>query len=67
VHTWLAPVALWFVALAVGSPLVADIAIILVAHIAIDRTLGYGLKRETGFHDTHLGRIGRSRRDRASG
>lgn len=30
-----------------------------LAHIAADRALGYGLKRPTSFHDTHLGRIGR--------
>lgn len=61
VHSWIAPVALWLVALATGSPLPAQIAIILAAHIAIDRTFGYGLKRESGFHDTHLGTIGQGR------
>ena len=64
VHTWLAPAALWLVALAAGAPLLAQIAIILAAHIAIDRALGYGLKRESGFQDTHLGRIGRPKEDR---
>jgi hypothetical protein len=61
VHTWIAPVALWLVALAAASPLLSQIAIILAAHIAIDRALGYGLKHESGFQDTHLGRIGKSR------
>lgn len=32
-----------------------------LAHIALDRAVGYGLKLPTGFHDTHLGRIGRGR------
>ncbi|WP_447587840.1 DUF4260 domain-containing protein [Microbacterium lacticum] len=32
-------------------------------HVAVDRTLGYGLKTERGFRHTHLGVIGRSRRD----
>lgn len=32
---------------------------ILVAHVGMDRTLGYGLKLPTDFKDTHLGRIGR--------
>lgn len=32
---------------------------ILVAHVGMDRTLGYGLKLPTDFRDTHLGRIGR--------
>ncbi len=67
VHTWLAPVVLWLIALAAGSTLVEQVAIILAAHIAIDRMLGYGLKRATGFGDTHLGPIGRAARtDRIS-
>ena len=32
---------------------------ILVAHVGMDRSLGYGLKLPTEFRDTHLGRIGR--------
>jgi hypothetical protein len=32
---------------------------ILVAHVGMDRSLGYGLKLPTDFRDTHLGRIGR--------
>lgn len=45
----------WFVPLA---PL-ALAGAILVAHVGMDRTLGYGLKLPTDFRDTHLGRIGR--------
>ncbi|SMH57987.1 DUF4260 domain-containing protein [Mesorhizobium australicum] len=65
VHTWIAPAALWLVALAAGSPLLTQLAIIVAAHIAIDRTLGYGLKHESGFQDTHLGRIGRATEPRS--
>lgn len=32
---------------------------ILLAHVGMDRALGYGLKLPTSFQDTHLGRIGR--------
>lgn len=35
-----------------------EIATVWLLHILIDRALGFGLKRATGFHDTHLGRIG---------
>ena len=35
-------------------------AAIWIAHIGFDRMLGYGLKYETAFGDTHLGGIGRS-------
>jgi Domain of unknown function (DUF4260) len=45
----------WFAAIA---PLALAGAIVL-AHVGMDRTLGYGLKLPTDFKDTHLGRIGR--------
>lgn len=32
---------------------------VLLAHVGMDRALGYGLKLPSGFRDTHLGRIGR--------
>jgi hypothetical protein len=32
---------------------------ILLAHSSFDRVLGYGLKHEDAFQNTHLGRIGR--------
>lgn len=35
------------------------LALLLVAHIGMDRSLGYGLKLPSDFRDTHLGRIGR--------
>lgn len=58
VHSWVAAVALWLIALLLGSQLLIQLALILAAHIAIDRALGYGLKHESAFRDTHLGRIG---------
>lgn len=45
----------WFAAVA---PL-ALLGCVLVAHVGMDRSLGYGLKLPTDFRDTHLGRIGR--------
>jgi hypothetical protein len=45
----------WFVPVA---PL-ALAGAILLAHVGMDRSLGYGLKLPTDFKDTHLGRIGR--------
>ena len=32
---------------------------IVLAHVGMDRALGYGLKLPTDFRDTHLGRMGR--------
>lgn len=43
---------------ALGSPLTLSIAMIWLAHIGIDRALGYGLKYQAGFGFTHLGRAG---------
>ena len=40
-------------------PSAVAVALIWLAHIGIDRALGYGLKYEAGFGFTHLGRIGR--------
>ena len=43
---------------ATNEPLILSIAMIWLAHIGIDRALGYGLKYSAGFGFTHLGRIG---------
>jgi hypothetical protein len=45
----------WFGAIAP----VALFGAVLLAHVGMDRSLGYGLKLPTDFRDTHLGRIGR--------
>ena len=58
-HSYLLPVAMMTVGLAMASPLVLSIAMIWLAHIGIDRALGYGLKYQAGFAFTHLGRIGK--------
>jgi hypothetical protein len=56
-HTTVLPIGLAVVGVAAGSVVVLSIALIWLAHIGMDRALGYGLKRPTGFRDTHLGRI----------
>lgn len=38
-------------------------AIILFAHSSLDRVLGYGLKYDDSFGNTHLGRIGKEGND----
>ena len=58
-HSYLLPVAMMTTGLAMSSPLVLSIAMIWLAHIGIDRALGYGLKYQAGFGFTHLGRIGK--------
>ena len=59
VHSYLGPMALMTTGFASGEPLTLSIAMIWLAHIGIDRALGFGLKYEAGFAFTHLGRIGR--------
>jgi hypothetical protein len=59
-HSYMAPVALMVTGFGLSSPLVLSIALIWLAHIGIDRALGYGLKYPVGFGFTHLGRIGRA-------
>ena len=60
-HTYAAPALLAVAGLVLG-PLAYGLAAIWMAHIGFDRLLGYGLKLETGFEQTHLGPIGRARR-----
>ncbi len=43
-----------------AEPLAGSISLIWLAHIGIDRALGYGLKYADGFGFTHLGRIGKA-------
>ena len=57
-HSYLAPMALMTSGFGLDSPLVLSIAMIWLAHIGIDRALGYGLKYFAGFGFTHLGQIG---------
>ena len=58
-HVLILPVPLLIAGHMSGNATVVAVALIWIAHIAIDRALGYGLKLSTGFQDTHLGRIGR--------
>ena len=58
-HSYMVPMALMTVGFAMAEPLVLSIAMIWLAHIGVDRALGYGLKYASGFTFTHLGRIGR--------
>ncbi|MEP9386644.1 DUF4260 domain-containing protein [Mesorhizobium sp. KR9-304] len=60
-HILVWPVILLFVGFWADNPIAIQVAAIWIAHIAMDRALGYGLKLPTGFSDTHLGRIGKGR------
>lgn len=56
-HLVLLPCVLLGLGLIGESPITAQIALIWLAHIGMDRTIGYGLKYPTGFKDTHLQRV----------
>nr|WP_314074087.1 DUF4260 domain-containing protein [uncultured Roseococcus sp.] len=43
------------------APQILAVGLIWVAHIGLDRTLGYGLKYTDGFGVTHLGLVGKAR------
>ena len=60
-HILIAPFVLALAGVLFAGPITIAVALTWIAHIAIDRALGYGLKLSTGFQDTHLGRIGRDR------
>lgn len=62
-HAYVAPALLALSGLLLG-PVAYGLAAIGVAHIGLDRLLGYGLKLDTGFEHTHLGPIGKARRGR---
>lgn len=57
VHTTVLPIALAMVGVLLDVDTAVQIALIWLAHIGVDRLLGYGLKYPTGFKDTHLQRV----------
>jgi uncharacterized protein DUF4260 len=57
VHTYALPVVLGFAGVLAESPTATKLALIWLAHIGMDRAIGYGLKYPTDFKDTHLQRV----------
>jgi Domain of unknown function (DUF4260) len=60
VHNWALGLAVLGIGAWTGTGWVVLAGAVLIAHVGMDRALGYGLKG-TSFQDTHLGRIGRHR------
>ena len=56
-HAYVVPLGLALYGYVSGQVLVQQLALIWLAHIAIDRALGFGLKYATGFRDHHLTRL----------
>jgi Domain of unknown function (DUF4260) len=57
-HSTIGPMALAVAGFGMNWPLAMWIAITWLAHIGMDRMVGYGLKYSAGFGFTHLGGIG---------
>lgn len=53
-HTYSLPLVMGAIGHVSGIPVVLMIALIWAGHIGADRLVGYGLKYDTGFTDTHL-------------
>ena len=59
-HSTIGPLTLAALAFAYPLPHSLPVALIWLAHVGFDRAMGYGLKKTSGFRDSHLGRIGHS-------
>jgi hypothetical protein len=54
VHTYVGPVLLALYSVGTDHRTLLSISLIWIAHIGLDRLLGFGLKYPTYFKDTHL-------------
>jgi Domain of unknown function (DUF4260) len=59
VHSYPLPALSLAFGLWLNIPVLTFTGVLVLAHIGIDRMLGYGLKLGSSFQDTHLGKIGR--------
>lgn len=63
VHNWALGLAVLGLGWWTGVAALLLAGSILIAHVGMDRLFGYGLKLPTSFGETHLGRIGKARRE----
>ena len=56
-HTSSLPLLLGLASLLLGAPLGVQLALIWLAHIGMDRTVGYGLNYADAFKHTRLGEV----------
>ena len=61
-HTYSVPLVLGGTAWLAGAAWLVPFALICIAHVAVDRAVGYGLKYPGIDHATHLGWIGKARK-----
>ncbi|WP_173916783.1 DUF4260 domain-containing protein [Halobacillus sp. Marseille-Q1614] len=56
-HTYIIPLLLSVFAFIASHDLLLALSLIWIAHIGMDRTIGYGLKYPSDFKDTHLQKV----------
>jgi hypothetical protein len=56
-HTYSLPVVLGAIGVVADTETAVQLSLIWLAHIGVDRAIGYGLKYPSGFKDTHLQRV----------
>ncbi len=56
-HSTVGPITLALIGVLSDTDWCIQLALIWLAHIGLDRVLGYGLKYPTVFKDTHLNRV----------
>lgn len=56
-HTYTTAILLIFIGMLLNLPLAISLGLIFMAHIGLDRFLGFGLKYPSSFNDTHLHRL----------
>ena len=61
IHNWVPGLAVLALGAWLVSPAIVLAGSILVAHVGMDRAVGYGLKLPSSFRVTHLGRMGRDK------
>ncbi len=66
-HSYIGAALLLGIGIVLSSHLAITTGIIWIAHIGLDRALGYGLKYSTDFRSTHLGVIGRAANHSSTG
>ena len=60
-HSLIGPALLAAIYIATSNQILLFVASLWLFHIFVDRALGFGLKHSTGFHHTHLGKIGKAK------
>ena len=63
-HHKMVAIAVFIVGVITSTLILQAIGIILFAHSSMDRIFGYGLKHNSAFSDTHLGKIGPGKKDK---